>query len=181
MQRRVAAWLIGIAAMAGACARAAQTSAPATVDQPLSPLAECHATVRDMDVSTWRAVSAETFTFCVPPDWRGSGRSWRRGSGEISWGTGTHPREQVATVIATVPASDRATLSSGPLPDSDVRPFSEEIGGRRAEMWRNRIGQDYHTGADWEAMRIWMVGKARDATTADLQLAIFRTVRFQGP
>lgn len=65
-----------------------------------------------------------------------------------------------------------------PIPDSDVRRFSEEIDGHVADMWRNRFGRKYYTGAQWSSPQVWLVGDAEDPATADLQVTVFRTVRF---
>jgi hypothetical protein len=139
--------------------------------------------VPGIEVASWREIAAEGFTFCVPPDWRGSGRSLRRGSAEITWGKGTRPPQQVAVVTQTVvaPAGAVPRPPSGPPLDSDLRRFTEEIGGHRATVWRNRFGQGYHTGAHWESLRFWIVGEAADPASADMQLTIFRTVRFSEP
>lgn len=182
MNRRAAVLVVGIAATTAACGPPASSGGLGTVASPSAALAlGCRATVASIDVSTWREIAAEGFTFCVPADWRGGGRTWRRGSAQITWGKGTHPRKQVAVVTETVvvPAGVVPQPPSGPPPNSDVQRFNEEIGGHRASVWRNRFGQDYHTGADWESLRIWIVGEATDPAAADLQVTIFRTVRFQ--
>ncbi len=181
MNRRAAVLVVGIAATTGACGSPASTRGVETVASPSAALAAgCRATVAGIDVSTWREIAAEGFTFCVPPDWRGGGRTWRRGSARINWGKGTHPRQQVAVVTETMvaPAGAAPQPPSGPPPNSEIQRFTEEIGGHRASMWRNRFGQDYHTGADWESLQIWIVGEATDRAAADLQIAVFRTVRF---
>lgn len=68
---------------------------------------------------------------------------------------------------------------AGRVPDSDVRRFTEEIDGRTAQLWLNRVGRNYHTGAEWTGERVWIVGDATDPAAADVQIAIFRTVRFR--
>ncbi len=122
-------------------------------------------------------VAADGFTFCVPPGWHGSGRTWRRGEGSVTWGTGAPPRTAVRTEVRTVPASEIETTPAG-VPDSDLRRFTEVIGGQDAQVWRNRFGGAYYTGVRWDGPRVWLTGEAGGPETADLQLKIFRTVRF---
>jgi hypothetical protein len=69
---------------------------------------------------------------------------------------------------------------AGP-PDSDLRRFAEAIGGLEAQVWRNRFGTAYYTGARWDSPRVWVTGEAGAADVADLQVTIFRTVRFPTP
>ena len=135
--------------------------------------------MQGVDVTAWREVVADGFRFCVPSSWRASGRTWQHGGASISWGVGSRPARQAATTVVSVPASELGALQAGgAVPDSDVRRFSETIDGRRANLWRNRFGREFHTGAEWSFPRVWLVGDARDAASADLQVAIFRTVRF---
>lgn len=136
-----------------------------------------------MELSAWRSVTAEGFTFCVPPEWRAVGRTWRHGEASISWGTGAYRPRKIGSVVTTVVTTDpsRVPLPEGPPENSAVHRFSEEIDGRIAQVWRNRFGVDYHTGATWASPRVWMHGEANDAHSANLQVTIFRTVRFAPP
>jgi hypothetical protein len=65
-----------------------------------------------------------------------------------------------------------------PPPNAEIKRFTEEIGGQTADMWRNRFDQDYYTGATWTNVNVYLVGETKDVSTADLELRIFRTVRF---
>ena len=183
MNRRAAVLVIGITVTMGACGRPTSAGVGTATSAPAPPAVACRTGVPGVEVSSWREVAAEGFTFCVPSDWRGGGRTWRRGSAEITWGKGTRPRQQVAVVTETVivPAGAVPRPPSGPPPDSDLQRFTEEIGGHRATVWRNRFGQVYHTGADWESLRVWIVGEAADPASADVQVTVFRTVRFSEP
>jgi hypothetical protein len=107
----------------------------------------------------------------------------RRGTAEITWGRGTRAPQQVVRVteIEVARVGVTPTPRSGPPLNSDAQRFTEDIGGQRATVWRNRYAQDYRTGAEWESMRVWIVGEASDPGSADVQLTIFRTVRFQTP
>ena len=59
-----------------------------------------------------------------------------------------------------------------------VSRFGEMIGGSWAELFRSQRGGTYRTGVQWAEARLWLVGQAADARTADLELNIYRTVRF---
>jgi len=133
----------------------------------------CRATVEGTDVSTWREVAANEFTFCVPAEWRVGERDARHGSATLTWGSGAPPHETLGKSTGPVagPAVSRSTL--------DLRQFSEEIGGRRAQLFRNRYGDDtYRSGASWDTPAVWLNGASRTAREADMQITIYRTVRF---
>lgn len=179
VQRQLGMLLAGMVIVSTACSRAGAGAAGAQPSKAAAPSTTCRAIVRGLDTSRWREVSAEGFSFCVPATWSGNGRTWRQGGGSITWGVGTHPRPKTSTTVVAVRASEIGSLQSGgPPPDSDVQRFSEEIGGRRADLWRNRFGREFHTGAVWSSPRVWLVGESQDATSADVQVMVFRTVRF---
>jgi hypothetical protein len=173
--------LVALGIAATACRSAPSASADTAVLPASAPApVPCGATVQDVNVTAWREVAAEGFRFCVPPDWRVSDRTWRHGGARLTWGLGAPPsRQRVATAVVAVPASELGAAGPGsPIPDSDVRRFSEDIGGHLADLWRNRFGRSYYTGAEWSSPRVWLVGDAQDPATADLQITVFRTVRF---
>ena len=180
--RHATGWLVALSVLGG-CGRA--TPAPATPSPSATaaaPTAEaCTASVPAVDLSAWRLVTAQGFTFCVPPEWRGSGRTWHRGNATISWGLGEPARREVRTELRTVPASQAGSPPAGAPPDSDIRRFAEAIGGRDAQLWRNRFGRAYYTGARWDSPRVWLTGEANGPDAADLEVTIFRTVRFTAP
>ena len=67
------------------------------------------------------------------------------------------------------------------MPGTESHQFSEVIGGQSADLFRNRSGQRYYTGAEWDAIKVWLDGEASDVSVADLQLAMYRTVIFGAP
>jgi len=157
--------------------------APRTPPTP-SPSAEpvaCPLGDVQPDLATWRQVRADGFTFCVPSDWRAAGgdrsKIWRHGVSSIEWGTGTPRLKRVVqSVVVRVPAGSMPPPP--PPPNAEIKRFTEEIGGQTADMWRNRFDQDYYTGATWTNVNVYLVGETKDVSTADLELRIFRTVRF---
>jgi hypothetical protein len=81
-------------------------------------------------------------------------------------------RTEVRTV--TVPAGTPLPVTT----DSDVRRFSESIGGHVAELYRNRVEGKYYTGVQWSTPHVWFTGQASSSDVADLEVKIFRTVHF---
>jgi len=63
-------------------------------------------------------------------------------------------------------------------PIIENRRFGEVIGGHSADIWENRIDASYSTGARWNKPKVWLDGVARSLIAADVELTIFRTVRF---
>lgn len=133
----------------------------------------CAVAVEGADIRDWRTVDARGFTFCVPADWRSRGNSWRRGSASIEWGVGEPRPRAIQKTVAS-----ESMLPSGPPPNSDIRRFSETIGGREAELWENRFGTSYYTGAKFSRPKVYLVGGASDRGAANLEIEIYRTVRF---
>ncbi|HYH79090.1 MAG TPA: hypothetical protein VEX86_04815 [Longimicrobium sp.] len=138
----------------------------------------CSAAVASADVSGWRSVEADGFTFCVPPDWSvgGSGRSWSRGTARVTWGLGR--TVAAADVPAMAQASSQPAFAcTGPSKGARIHPRPEMIGGRQAQVWRSRVRQGFYTGGHWSAPHFYIVGEASDAATADLEMTILRTAR----
>jgi hypothetical protein len=67
------------------------------------------------------------------------------------------------------------------VPDNELRRFPAVIDGLQAHVWRNRFGSEYYTGVQWDSAAVWLVGEARDARAADVELVMYRTVRFERP
>lgn len=167
-------WLLAIAA--SACHSGSPASAAPRTPAPVAAT-PCRATVAGVDLTGWRMVDATEFTFCVPPDWQEGHRSWGHGAALIRWGVGEHPQgTAVRRVVVTVPAG--SPLPVPPPPNGDIRQFSERIGGRQADLWENRFGGDYYTGAQWQGPAVYLTGEAASRHAADLEITIYRTVLF---
>lgn len=166
-----------IAAVMG-CGGAGHAPVAESVSPATGADVTCTATAKGIDVSAWRQVEGGGFTFCVPRDWRGSGHQWRHGASSITWGVGARTPKIGTAEVKVTPAQLEEIVATGRPPDSDGWHTTEDIGGREAEIWRNRMGRDYATGAEWSSPDVWFTGTAKTAAAADLQLAIFRTVTF---
>jgi hypothetical protein len=153
---------------------------------------ECNVPVVTATEASWRLVQADGFTFCVPASWSPAGRRsaqghdpkiWRAGANTITWGTGEFRPRRVgsATVRVSVAAGESPQLSDLAVPGT-VRRFADVIGGRSAEIWDNQFEGKSYTGVILEEpRRMHISGEAEDRSTAALQLAIYRTIRFAAP
>lgn len=155
---------------------------PTGANLAMEAAAPCSLAATNPTLATWREVRATGFTFCLPADWHpgGStpGRVWHHEFASIEWRTGTYRPTRIRQEIVEVPAGS-------PLPDQppngQVDRFTETIGGQTADLWRNRLGGDFFTGAKWTTPAVYIIGKADGMTTAELEIRIYRTVRFTGP
>ena len=172
---------VGLALGLAACA--ARTGTPDATAY-LTPGSTCRVPTPTTD-SLGREVRAAGFTFCVPVSWRSQGRAasaavdprtWRSASGTITWGTGDPPtRDMIATKTVVLREGDPPPQS---MPRPDVRNYTESLGGRTAEVTEMH-GQNLHlTEARWRDPAVYLHGESRTFATAQLLLAIHRTVRF---
>lgn len=169
----------GSAAVASALLAVGCTSGsgPSPAAGPTAARGACSAVVPSADVSGWQTVEADGFSFCVPPDWTASGRTWSRGTARVTWGVGR--TVATADVPAIVRAANRPVASCVPssAKGTVVHRRPEMIDGREAQVWRNRYRQGFYTGAHWSAPHVYIVGEATDSATADLEMVILRTTR----
>ena len=144
----------------------------------------CRAEVEGADLRDWREVRGDGFTFCVPAEWRTSGRVAQRGQARVEWNVGVPLRDPKAPVLGTgdLTASLRAHVRGNPT--ESVR-FSEPIDGRPAELYREALGVAsipprvaYLTGAQWLGPTVHFLGEATELSTAEMQFVIYRTTRF---
>ena len=186
MRRVMALFSLGVAASASGCASASAPGAEpaASVTSAAAEVLPCAVPVPEPAREPWRQVRATGFTFCVPASWRPTGRpegrsvdarTWRGGSGSITWGRGEYRPQRTESRIAIVRAGE-------PLPSpGQVRRFTEVIDGRPAELWDNEFEGKHYTGARWTGQAVYLEGEATDPATARLQLVVYRTVRFAKP
>lgn len=146
----------------------------------------CRVQVEGADVSTWKQVRGSGFTFCVPEDWRSSGRTAQRGSAKIEWTPGVlaqDPGEPELGSGDVAPVQQNAVGVRPRNPTESLR-LSETIDGRTVELYREALGDGmppgltYLTGAQWLGPSIHFSGTATELGAAELQFIIYRTVRF---
>lgn len=164
---------VGLAACAGRTAAPASPAArPCTVPTPTTD-------------PPWREVRATSFSFCVPVSWRPQGtapgaavdpRTWRSESGSITWGTGVPPTRGVIVTESVI--LREGTPPPHTMPRPDIREYTEVIGGRRAEVTETHSSNLHQTEARWRDPDVYLHGQTANFATAQLLLAIHRTVRF---
>lgn len=154
------------AILLAACGAHHGSAAPA----PTAAVVPCAVFVPNADSLDWKLVAATGFTFCVPARWRPAGaRGWRGDGASIEWAVGSPP--QTSEAVVRVPSS---VVDQAPMP----RHFVEIIGGESAELSDTHLpGADF-TAAHWSEKRLYFQGKAGSPRTVDIELTIYRTVRF---
>jgi hypothetical protein len=154
-----------VVAACGACHGSAGAPAPTAAVVP------CAVFVPSADSLEWKLVQARGFTFCVPPGWRPSGaRGWQNEGTGIEWAVGSPP--QSPTLGPRMFSVGIKGWSAAP------RQFVEIIGGEGAELWDIRFQDADYTYARWSEKRVFFQGKANGVRSADIELMIYRTVRF---
>ena len=164
------------------CATASRNWAP--VARPSA--ATC--TTPDAPASTpWRLVTTPLFTYCVPAAWQSSdGRTWRLGGAVLGWCTSatltqcpdvTHEVTMEVNVVTPgqLPGPPQATqFGTG----CSGQRSADSVGGVWAQLGDWRCQGHHVTEARWVSFALMFVGETDDAATAQLELQIYRTVRF---
>ncbi len=171
------AWPAAVAAASLAGFGCGTNPAPAAGPAVGSAANACTAVVPAADVSAWHGVVADGFTFCVPPDWSASGRSWSRGTARVTWGLGSAVAPADVPAIAQASSRPAFSCTSTATKRIQIHPRAEVIGGREARVWRDHVRQGFYTGGHWSEPHFYIVGEASDAATADLEMLIVRTAR----
>lgn len=159
--------LIGLAACA--------SSGASSRDE--APVVACQVPVASSPQQTWRQITAEGFTFCVPSTWRQSGANTFRGEGgSIRWGVGQY--RSTAAAVATRTVTVQAGQEPPPLAGR-VNRYSESIGSSVAELWDNDLEGTLYTGAQWtNPTAVYLAGESKSPAARIQQLQVYRTVRF---
>jgi hypothetical protein len=140
-----------------------------------APVVACQVPVASSPQQSWRQITAEGFTFCVPSTWRQSAANTFRGEGgSIRWGVGQYRSSAVVTRTVVVQAGQEP-----PPPAGRVNRYSESIGGSVAELWDNDLEGTLYTGAQWRSpIAIYLAGESTSPAARAQQLQVYRTVRF---
>ena len=158
-------FILGIAALVGACASRSPSDEELLRDLYIA----CTVELSVPEESPWRRVGANTFTFCVPPDFRPSGRrSWRSSTGTVIWAFDENPGRLFE---ARMPLSPMGS----PL---ETWSATELIGGAEADLTLQGRERTYKTSVEWKSEKVHLVGSANNRGEAHRQLQIYRTVRF---
>jgi hypothetical protein len=150
--------------------------------EPVTAATACRVEGVGSGTSPWRQVRGAGFTYCVPPDWQPEGKptatvdptSWSGLGGRITWGFGPAPVIEGSVVVA-MPVNEVNSLQP-PCP----QPWraDEAIGGRSARLSDFECLGTHNTTALFYQPTMYFQGTARNAATAQVELAVFRSVRF---
>jgi hypothetical protein len=171
-----------VTALGAGCARAvpvdsAADAAPATASANVE-LEPCPAPA-PAEHGPWRMVRGAGFAFCVPTSWAPSApppdggadrRSYRFADGEIFWSQSGVSRAGTMRIPAGLAPAQPT-----------VQRTTETIGGQTAELsiteWPDVAR--LRTFARWTGgTSLYFNGQARTRDAAELELAVYRTVRF---
>ncbi len=133
----------------------------------------------------WRLVGGAGFTFCVPSDWSASDdHTWQGGGGSITWSLANPASALVyRQVITDRPVQPGDIAQEGPNGVFSVTPCSsrrmeELIGGQHASLMASDCPGQQRTYANWATLALHFSGRAPGPATANLQLQVYRSVRF---
>ena len=170
----IAALAVGAAAAPDARAASAGPAA----------IADSTACTRPVPPNTgeWKMVEVTNVTFCVPADWRVSANQARARGNTIRWGNAAVARQQVTvsggpggmsrTSIANSGGSSAGTTMARRITENEV------IGGQMANIWYEEGTGRVATGVSFTERPFAITGEASGRANVDLQLAVYRTVRF---
>lgn len=136
----------------------------------------------------WRLIHGSGFSFCLPPGWRVArgANSWTGPEGTIAWGRGGQPVDietqapvMRGEMVQRVPASELPRiLSELQAPCPPPVPESAIVGGRAVLLRKSSCRGAYSTSASWREAALLFAGAAAGPLGAEIQLTIYRTVRF---
>jgi hypothetical protein len=130
----------------------------------------------------WKLVEATGFTFCVPSSWRVSSTRASYSGGNIRWQSGAErlpftvqsggPGRMTSTSIANGGSSSAGTTMAR------RETFSEMIGGQMASLSREEGTGRVATGVGFRDPPVYFTGEASGQENVQLQIAVYRTIRF---
>lgn len=110
----------------------------------------------------------------MPESWRrGRSNEWRGAGASVAWDLGRTPqmRERVTIV--------RSPTGMPPRAPGTFRQYTEVVDGQAAEVWESDTPGKYRSVISWRApLVLQLSGNGTTRSEADIQLQIFRTVRF---
>jgi hypothetical protein len=182
MQRLVGILIIASACAGGAPPATSPTSAGAAVQASDQAWEPCSVPVPE-NTGQWKQVEIPNATFCVPVTWEVSLTQARATGNRLTWGAQAQ-RQQVtvtrvqggmsATSIANSGASSSGTTMARRITENAM------IGGQMANVWFEEGTGRVATGIAFTDVRPYfaMTGEASGKANVELQLAIYRTIRF---
>lgn len=127
----------------------------------------------------WKQVTSEDVTFCVPAAWRVRGTRASYSGGSIRWQhSAPPPMTRQPSGVTSLGGRSAASPNSSPVRTESL---PEVIGGRQASVMRQMGVGRLQTGVNFPQPPLFsMFGEAAGEEQVNLQLAVYRTVRFKG-
>ena len=156
----------------------AGTAAVQTSDQAWEP---CPVSVPP-NTGDWKLVEITNITFCVPSAWQVSATQARATGNRLTWGT-SQQRGQVRVVgvpAGQMSGSSIANAGASSAGTTMARRITENVmvGGQMGAMWYEEGTGRVATGISFTRPTFSMAGEASGKANVELQLAIYRTIRF---
>lgn len=130
----------------------------------------------------WKLVEITNVTFCVPAAWEVSATQARATGNRVSWGataqrmqvvvSGIPPGQMSGTSIANAGGSRGGTTMARRVTENEM------IGGQMGAIWYEEGTGRVATGISFTRPTFAMSGEASGRANVELQLAIYRTIRF---
>lgn len=131
----------------------------------------------------WKLVEGVGFTMCVPSDWRVANTRATYSGGTVRWQS--QERREAFTVTSVRGASTPSATSMGNAGGSRAsttiarrQGVSEMIGGQMATIWSEEGNGRVGTGVEFRDPRLVITGEASGQQNVQLQLEVYRTIRF---
>ena len=137
----------------------------------------------------WRMVRARGFSYCVPPSWRPDGRgragldanAWSGDAGSIRSGARARGGPIISADIVTSTPVHVGDVVQAPPGCSAPTDFSYVASGIRITVSQVHCQGTYFTSARTPQFVLEVAGETRSGAGADVQLAIFQTIRIVPP
>lgn len=177
-------WIVALP-LAAACAKPPMLPAP-------TGAARCTVPGVGTAAAPWRRVRATGFTYCVPPHWRPDGpaprgadaMTWYGDNGSITWGrvqTEVISRDVVAFVRVTRGTPMDLESLGIPRPCSTPLNFQLDVDGLTIATTQHECQGNYWTTASLGQSLPQFTGQSRSSAAAEIQMAIYRTIRLAPP
>jgi hypothetical protein len=138
----------------------------------------------------WKQVQGSGITFCVPADWRVANQRANYSGGTVRWQYSLGRGTMTVTTTTTVASGGAAGRGPGSIANSGARgsagttmgrrvTTNEMIGGQMADIWFEEGNGRVGTGITFRDPPLSFTGEAAGSDNVALQLAVYRTIRFQ--
>ena len=189
--------LLPTALLLAACAGGSSSAGEAPTAQSTDAAAASSAATEPCNVPVpansagWKLVQGTGWTMCVPADWRVSTNRATYSGGTVRWQNGQARLPVTVTSVRVVGGSGATSTGSSGTSIANAggtragttmgrrQSLSEMIGGQMATIWSEEGNGRVGTGVSFREPQLSMTGEASGQRNVELQLAVYRTIRFQ--